>query len=95
LSGAILLASWFLLVNVAGFLIFAGDKRAAVRGRRRVPERMLLLTAAVGASPAMLLAAHLLRHKTRKQPFRTLLSGIAVLQGLAAIGLLSWWTGLL
>lgn len=78
--GPSLLAVWLFLVNLAGFVLFAHDKRAAVRGRWRVPERVLLGTAALGASPAMLLGTSLLRHKTRKQPFRVLLIAIAVLQ---------------
>lgn len=95
MSGLLLVAVGLLLLNLAGFLIFALDKRAAAAGRRRVPERVLLGAAALGASPAMLAATSLLRHKTRKQPFRGLLIAIALAQAVAAIGLLSWRAGLL
>lgn len=95
MSGPLLAIAWLLLVNLAGFVLFAHDKRAAGAGRRRVPERVLLSFAALGASPAMLVASDVIRHKTRKQPFRGLLIAIAVLQAVAAIGLLSWWAGLL
>jgi len=90
-----LAAAWLVLVNFAGFVLFAHDKRAAVRDRRRVPERVLLMTAALGASPAMLVATPMLRHKTRKQPFRGLLIAVAVAQTVAAIGLLVWRSRLL
>jgi uncharacterized membrane protein YsdA (DUF1294 family) len=90
-----LAATWLVLINFTGFVLFAHDKRAAVRDQWRVPERVLLVTAALGASPAMLLATPMLRHKTRKQPFRALLIAIAVVQVIAAIGLLARLAGLL
>jgi uncharacterized membrane protein YsdA (DUF1294 family) len=43
----------------------------------------------------MLVATPMLRHKTRKQPFRGLLIAIAGLQALAAIGLLLKWSGVI
>jgi uncharacterized membrane protein YsdA (DUF1294 family) len=36
------------------------------------------------------LAQHLLRHKTRKEPFRTLM-GVALGLHLAAVGVAVWW----
>jgi uncharacterized membrane protein YsdA (DUF1294 family) len=50
------------------------------RKQRRVPEVWLLALAAAGGSPAALLASHRLRHKTRKQPFSSILMAIAGLQ---------------
>ncbi|MBT9560679.1 MAG: DUF1294 domain-containing protein [Myxococcales bacterium] len=68
------------------FLVFAWDKRAARRKGRRVPERTLLLLAAALGSPGAFLAQDLLRHKTRKEPFRTrfwLIAGVQILMLLA------------
>jgi uncharacterized membrane protein YsdA (DUF1294 family) len=76
-----------LLINGLAYLAFRFDKRAAVEGRRRIPEKHLLLLAALGGSPAALFAQQTLRHKTRKQPFASLLLVIASLQALALI----WW----
>ncbi|MET0365115.1 MAG: DUF1294 domain-containing protein [Sphingobium sp.] len=76
-----------LAVNLCCFLCFQQDKRRAVAGGRRVPERDLLMLALIGGTPAAFTARHLLRHKTRKQPFSTWLWLIAALQ---AAGLLAW-----
>lgn len=76
------------LLNIWAFACFWFDKRNAVRGGRRTPERHLLGLALVGGSIGALLAQRLLRHKTRKQPFATwlLLIGAAHLGLLAGIG---------
>lgn len=68
------LAGWFLLVNSLTFTAFYVDKRRAVAGEWRVPERTLLLLATIGGWPAAKAAQLTLRHKTRKQPFRALLN---------------------
>lgn len=66
-----LFALYFVAINAATFAAFALDKRAAERRTWRVPERRLLLLAAFGGSPGALIAQQTLRHKTRKEPFRT------------------------
>lgn len=87
-GAAILLAAWLLAVNAATYLAFRQDKQAAIAGERRTPEQRLLLLAALGGSPAAVLAQRTLRHKTRKQPFATLLLLIAGLQAAGAAWLL-------
>ena len=61
-------------------IVTVPDKVAAVRGRWRVKERTLLLIAALGGSPAMLLTMLLIRHKTRKMKFMVGIPLIIVLQ---------------
>ena len=85
---------WLAAVNLAAWIAFAGDKRAAVRGERRTPERTLLLLALLGGSPAAVAAQRILRHKTRKQPFATLLMLTIVTQGVAVSAALAWRAGL-
>jgi uncharacterized membrane protein YsdA (DUF1294 family) len=74
------------LVNLWTILRFWQDKQRARAGKRRIPEGDLLGLALVGGSPGALLARHLFRHKTRKEPFSTQLMVIAVLQIGAIIG---------
>ena len=71
---------YFAGVNAVTFGAFALDKRAARDRGWRVPEARLLTLAAVGGSPAALFAQQLLRHKTRKEPFRALLWVIVAAQ---------------
>lgn len=61
------------VINLITYLIFAHDKRAACAQAPRVAENTLLLLALLGGSPAMFFAQQTLRHKTRKEPFRTTL----------------------
>jgi uncharacterized membrane protein YsdA (DUF1294 family) len=78
----------FLMVNLWTYFKFWQDKTCAINGKRRVPEFALLRLAFLGGSPGALLARHVLRHKTRKQPFSTYLIVIAALQTGALIGII-------
>jgi uncharacterized membrane protein YsdA (DUF1294 family) len=80
-----MLFAWIALISLLTFFAFAADKRAAIRGDRRTPEATLLTLAAAGGSPGAVAAQQLLRHKTRKEPFRTLLWAIALAQAGAAL----------
>jgi uncharacterized membrane protein YsdA (DUF1294 family) len=74
------------IVNAWTILAFWYDKRRAMAGERRVRESDLLSLALIGGSPGALLARHLFRHKTQKEPFSTQLLVIVVLQIGAIIG---------
>lgn len=73
------LGFYLLIINGITFFAFAADKRAAELGRRRMSERDLLTLAFIGGTPGALVAQQLLRHKTRKEPFRTTLWLLAAL----------------
>lgn len=75
----------YTVLNITTFFLFWWDKRAAKQGDRRIRERTLLLFALMGGSLGAVTAQHLLRHKTRKQPFRGLLLAIVFLQLAAAV----------
>jgi len=72
-----------LIAEITGFLAFAWDKQKARAGLWRTPEDTLLLFGLIGGLGAWM-GQHLLRHKTRKEPFRTRFS-VVVLLHLAAL----------
>jgi uncharacterized membrane protein YsdA (DUF1294 family) len=74
------LASYVTAINLAGFLAFLWDKHCAVNGKWRVSEQTLLTLAAIGGAVGCVIGQRVLRHKTRKEPFRTLLLTIFVIQ---------------
>ncbi len=74
-------------MNALTFFRFWQDKQRAGRGEWRVSESELLSLAFIGGTPAAFAARHLLRHKTRKQPFSMQLMAIAALQAAALLWL--------
>jgi len=67
-----------LCAEILGFVAFARDKQKAKAGLWRTPEATLLLFDLIGGLGAWM-AQHLLRHKTRKEPFRTQFGLVLVL----------------
>lgn len=82
------LVVWAVL-QLTAFSLFWFDKTQARNGDRRVRERTLLLIALPGGVGAWF-AQHLLRHKTRKEPFRTRL-GVAIALHLITVSVTAWW----
>ena len=60
-------------INAISFCAFGWDKALAQRNQSRIPERTLLALALFGGALGALLGQQVFRHKTQKQPFRTLL----------------------
>lgn len=67
---ATLLAAYILISGVA-FLMYGADKSAAEQGRWRTSESTLHTIALIGGWPGALVGQRVFRHKTTKQPFRT------------------------
>lgn len=63
----------YLLMSLVTFIAYYIDKRAAKNGRWRTAESTLHLLSLAGGWPGALYAQHRLRHKSRKQPFKTIL----------------------
>lgn len=57
------------VINGIALVVCGWDKFCAIRHRWRVPERTLLLLAAVGGSVGMLLGMILFHHKVSKKKF--------------------------
>jgi uncharacterized membrane protein YsdA (DUF1294 family) len=60
-------------LSLVTFLVFAWDKRCAVRGQRRVPEATLHLFELCGGWPGALAGQRWLRHKSSKLSYRIVL----------------------
>lgn len=82
-------AAWLLAVNAAAFALYGYDKAGARAAWLRVPETILHLAALLGGTPAAWAAQRTFRHKTAKQPFKTVFWLIAAAQA-ALIAWLAW-----
>lgn len=70
--------------NLIAFGLFWLDKTAAQNGDWRISESALLLAVLYGGLGAWM-GQHILRHKTRKEPFRTRLGRLLSLYVLALL----------
>lgn len=77
------------LMNLVTFIVYAYDKHIArqQKGKRRVPERTLLLLAFLGGCVGAALGMSLCRHKTKQMRFLILVP-LSVLLWAAAVGAL-------
>ena len=80
------LVAWLIGVNGVAGLAYAYDKAIAGSRRTRIPERVLHLLAAVGATPAAFVSMRLLRHKTSKPSFQKRFWLIAAGQAALLVG---------
>jgi len=80
---------WLLVWNFVAFALMGVDKAKARRGRWRIPEKTLFLSAILGGSVGAMLGMSLFRHKTQHRRFRLGMPLILGLQLLALLGL-SW-----
>jgi uncharacterized membrane protein YsdA (DUF1294 family) len=76
----ILLAIYCIFINLITFVLFYRDKKAAIRGSWRIPERRLLGTAFLGGALGGLLGMYLCHHKTKKAKFYLLMPIFLILQ---------------
>lgn len=73
--------------SIICFIAYAMDKAAAVAGRWRVSESMLLSLGLLGGWPGAILAQQFLRHKTRKTSFVVAFWGTVLLNVVAFVTL--------
>ena len=77
---------WYLLlINAAAFILMLADKRKAIKNRWRIPERTLILSAALGGSIGALLGMYTFRHKTKHLKFTLGIPAILIAQIALAI----------
>ncbi len=62
---------YFLLINIAGFVMMGMDKRfSKIQGKRRIPEKTLLSVAFIGGAIGSYLGMKCFHHKTLHNRFR-------------------------
>ena len=71
---------YLLIVNLATYVLYWVDKRAAIAGNARIPEFSLLMAGFMGGTLAALAAQQRLRHKTRKGSFQFKFWSLTILQ---------------
>lgn len=74
------LAAGLIAVNLVTLATYAYDKAIANSGWMRVPEKVLLMLALVGGTPAALIGMWLFRHKTSKGSFLAKLGLVVLIQ---------------
>ena len=60
---------YLIVINLIGILIMYVDKRKAMYGRWRIPEKTLIIIALLGGSIGCMVGMKLFRHKTQKIKF--------------------------
>ncbi len=76
------------VISAVSVIVTVADKVKAIRHRRRVRERTLLILAALGGSVAMLITMLLIRHKTRHLKF---MLGIPLIIAAQAAAVFAVW----
>jgi uncharacterized membrane protein YsdA (DUF1294 family) len=89
------LVGYLLIINYGAYLIFQDDKDRAIAGDWRWSEAALLNAAFFGGSIGSKVAQKRFRHKTRKEPFRSTLNFICMLQVIVVIAGFGWAFGYL
>ena len=82
------IVTYIVIVNIAAFCLFGIDKSAAIKQKQRIPNRVLLLTAAFGGSLGALAGMYTFRHKTKKWYYTVTVPAMLIIQIAAAVWLL-------
>ncbi|WP_277436036.1 cold shock and DUF1294 domain-containing protein [Vibrio sp. 1151_11] len=73
LGGEKLFIAAYILMSILTYVMYAIDKNAAQNGKWRTPENTLHLLSLLGGWMGALCAQNQLRHKSQKQPFKSIL----------------------
>jgi uncharacterized membrane protein YsdA (DUF1294 family) len=88
MSVIFVIAVYFAVMNLAGFLIMGIDKRKAVNKLWRIPESTLFIIAIIGGSIGSIIGMQVFHHKTRKWYFVYGMPFILILQILLAVAII-------
>ena len=76
---------YFIVINIIGFFIMWLDKRKAIKGSWRIPEKTLFMFTWLGGGIGTIAGMYKFRHKTMKKKFTI---GMPVILGLETAFLL-------
>lgn len=79
-----LVIGYAVVINIIAVAVTVFDKHAAKKHNRRVPEKTLLVLAALSGCVVMYITMHLAHHKTRKKKFMIGIPVIFIAELLAA-----------
>jgi len=80
---------YLLIINALGFLLMLVDKYKAKKNKWRIPEKTLMLVAALGGSIGSLIGMYTVRHKTQHLKFTLGIPLILALQAIGAVFLMA------
>lgn len=63
------IVAYFVIINIIGFFIMWLDKRKAIKGSWRIPEKTLFIVTALGGGIGTTIGMYVFRHKTQKIQF--------------------------
>lgn len=84
----VVMLAYLIIINLITFLVFAVDKRKAIKHKYRIPEKTLFGLAIAGGSIGALLGMHVWRHKTRVWYFMVGIPCMLILQIIAVVYLI-------
>lgn len=76
---------YLIIINIIGFLIMWIDKRKAIKGNWRIPEKILFIVTALGGGIGSIAGMYTFRHKTQKIAFVIGFPVITILEIIAII----------
>ena len=65
----IILLLYFSIISIVATVLAVLDKRKAIKGKRRIPEKTLMTVGFFGGATAELITMKLIRHKTKHKKF--------------------------
>ena len=76
----IIVLSYWLIINLWGCFSMWSDKRKAIKGKYRTPEKRLFLIAILGGSLGSMIGMQRFRHKTKHWYFKYGMPAIFIIQ---------------
>lgn len=61
--------TYIVIINIIAFIMYGRDKRKAIQGAFRTPERVLIGVAIIGGSVGAYAGMHMFHHKTKHAKF--------------------------